>query len=136
MLIDTCVISEVRKPRGDNRVRERFAALDPDEIYLSVITIGELRKGLELAPTSEFRHVLSDALARLEMLHRGRVLPIDLEVAHLWGQITARARRNGFEVAATDGLIAATAIRYDLSVMTRNVKDFEPTGVLIVNPWD
>lgn len=136
ILVDTCVISEVRNPRGSARVRDAFQELHPDQVHLSVITIGELRKGAELAPDEAFGRLLIESLDRLELLHGGRILPIDREVAHIWGEITARARRSGFEVGACDGLIAATALRHGLSVMTRNVKDFEPTDVKIVNPWD
>jgi predicted nucleic acid-binding protein len=136
MLVDTCVISEVRNPRGDQYVRDAFIALNPNHVHLSVVTIGELRKGVELAPAGDFKRVLAESLARIETIHSDRVLPIDRDVAHIWGEITARARLNGYVVSASDGLIAATAIRHGLTVMTRNVKDFEPTGVLLANPWD
>jgi predicted nucleic acid-binding protein len=136
MLVDTCVVSEVRNPRGDQNVRDAFIALDPNQVHLSVVTIGELRKGVELAPSADFKRVLAESLDRLESMHGERILSIDRTVAHIWGEITARARNNGFEIAAADGLIAATAIRHGLTVMTRNTRDFEPTGVLLVNPWE
>ena len=136
LLVDTCVISEVRKPRGSQMVRDAFVSLHPSQIHLSVITIGELRNGAELAPNPEFSRALIDSLSKLEAFHGDRILPIDREVAQIWGEITARARKSGFQVAAADGLIAATALRHGLAVMTRNVRDFEPTGVRLVNPWE
>lgn len=71
----------------------------------------------------------------LEQRFADRILPIDVEVARIWGELTARAQARGGQVAAADGLIAATAIRNGLHVMTRNIRDFEPTGAMLIDPW-
>ena len=133
-LLDTCVVSERYKAKPEPAVMAAVAALG-ENAYISVITIGEMLKGAhQLAPGSHQRELL----ARLDEL-QGEfgpfILPVDLRVARLWGQLTAVAQRQGRQIAAPDGLIAATARCHDLPVMTRNVDDFLPAGVEVVNPW-
>ena len=133
-LLDTCVVSERYKAKPEPAVMAAVAALG-ENAYISVITIVEMLKGAhQLAPGSHQRELL----ARLDEL-QGKfgplILPVDLEVARLWGQLTATAQRQGRQIAAPDGLIAATARYHNLPVMTRNVDDFLPAGVQVVNPW-
>lgn len=135
VLLDTCVISEVKSRRGLQVVKDAVNALDARQIFLSVVTIGELRKGVELAEPAAFRRRLSTSLDSLEQMYSDQVLPIDMETAHIWGDLTARAKLRGFQVPVTDGLIAATALRHGLTVMTRNTRDFAATGALIFDPW-
>lgn len=90
---------------------------------------------LKLQPGSRERTGLERWLAGLELQFAGNVLVVDLETSHIWGEIAARAQRIGETLSAGDGLISAAAIRHGLHVMTRNVRHFEPTGVLVVNPW-
>ena len=110
--------------------------LDDSDLFVSVITLGEIAKGIALLDESKRKRALRDWLETLEQQYGERILPLDLETVRIWGEVTAKAQRAGKVVAAGDGLIAATAIRYGLHVMTRNVDDFLPTGVLLINPWD
>ena len=134
VLLDTCVVSETYKDTPEPTVIAKVAALG-ESAYISVITIGEMLKGAELLAEGRKQ---SNILARLDQLQNDfgpRILPVDLEIARLWGQLTAHAQRRGRQIAAPDGLIAATARHHGLPVMTRNVDDFTPTGVQVENPW-
>ena len=133
-LLDTCVVSETHKPNGELRVTSAVANLG-DRAFISVITIGEIYKGAHgLAPGQRQRDLFA-WLDRLQNDFRQRILQVDAPIARLWGQLTARAKRRGQHIAAPDGLIAATALHHEMAVMTRNVKDFAPSGVEVVNPW-
>ena len=133
-LLDTCVVSERYKSNPEQAVMAEVAALG-DNAYISVITIGEILKGAELLAEGRQQDKLLAWLDKVQDDLGRRILPVDLEVARLWGQLTAHAQRQGRQVAAPDGLIAATARHHGLPVMTRNVRDFAPTGVQVVNPW-
>lgn len=135
-LIDTCVLSEIQRPKGDPRVRLCFESLPEDDVYLSVLTLGELRKGIDKLRASRKKKSLSDWFDRVLVSAQGRVVPIDAETALLWGEINARAEKRGRTIPAIDGLLAATALRHGMRLMTRNVSDFEPTGVQLINPWE
>lgn len=135
ILVDTCVLSEVHNPHGDRGVRSAFAALAPSETFLSVITLGEIQKGVILLPDGAKKRGLEDWLRMLQQEYVDRIVPIAPETALLWGEITARAARRGHQIPVSDGLIAAAAIQHGCRVMTRNVKHFGMAGVLIVNPW-
>ncbi len=129
-LIDTCVVSEARRRSAPATAWLR--AVDPAEVFLSVITIGEVAKGISLRDRTDpvaaaiFGRWLSD----LRHAYADRILPIDDAVATAWGQLMARRT---FPVPA--GLIAATARVHNLTLVTRNVADFADTGVDVVNPW-
>jgi predicted nucleic acid-binding protein len=135
-LLDTCVISEIVRPLGAQQVKARVAALPRADTYLSVITVGELARGVTLLPAGKKRDGYASALIRLEQDYGSRILPIDTDIARMWGEIDAMRGLAGRRLSVTDGLIAATAKRHGLHVVTRNVRDFEDTGVLILNPWD
>ncbi len=134
-LLDTCVLSELRHPKGHTGVRRAVAALDEEELFLSVVSLGEIQKGISLLAESSRRRALANWLHALEQHYADRILPIDLDICRRWGDLTARAQRAGRPVSAMDGLIAATALHHGLQVMTRDTADFEPTGVSLVNPW-
>ena len=136
VLLDTCVLSELRNPKVHPLVRQAVDALNDEEIFVSVISIGEIVKGISLLRESSKRRALETWLKTLEREYGDRLLSIDLETSRLWGELTAAAQKAGRVVHATDGLIAATALRHGLHVMTRNTADFEPTGVLLLNPWE
>ena len=136
VLLDTCVLSELRKQDCPSQVKSAVEILDDSDLFVSVITLGEIAKGIALLDESKRKRALRDWLETLEQQYGERILPLDLETVRIWGEVTAKAQRAGKVVAAGDGLIAATAIRYGLHVMTRNVDDFLPTGVLLINPWD
>ena len=135
-LLDTCVISEIARTGGTERVRQRVAALRAEDTFLSVITLGEIVHGIARLPRSKKRTALEGFLDRMERDFASRIVGIDIETARIWGELTARASSRGQIVPPTDGLIAASALRHGLHVMTRNVSDFAPTGALILNPWD
>lgn len=116
-------------------MKAHFSALADDDIFLSVITIGEFRKAIDQLKAGKKRSGLEAWLQQLVSATSGRLLPIDLETATLWGELAAKAAKAGRPLPAIDCLIAATAIQHGLHLMTRNVADFEPTGVLLVNPW-
>jgi toxin FitB len=136
VLLDTCVLSELRNPKVHPRVRQAVDACNEEDLFISVISIGEILKGISLLRESSKRRALETWLKILERDYGDRLLSIDLETSRLWGELTAAAQKAGWVVLATDGLIAATALRHGLHVMTRNTADFEPTGVLLVNPWE
>ena len=136
VLLDTCVLSELRRPEGHPGVRQAVDALNEEELFLSVISIGEILKGITLLRKSPKRRAFETWLKTLERDYGDRLLSIDLETSRLWGELTASAQKTGRVLHATDGLIAATALRHGLRVMTRNAADFEPTGVLLLNPWE
>ena len=135
-LVDTCVLSELRRTDGNPRVRAMFATIAESDVFLSVLTIGELRKGIDRLKPGPKKHALSAWIDRLGMDAEGRILSVDLETAVIWGEVSARAEKKGRPIPTIDGLLAATALRHGLHLMTRNVADFEPTGVLLVNPWE
>lgn len=135
VLLDTCVLSELRHPKGHPAVRQAVDALNAEELFVSVITIGEIAKGVSHLREGPKKRALETWMNTLERDYGDRLLSIDLETCRLWGELTARAEKAGRVVPATDGLIAATALRHGLRVMTRNTTDFESTGVLLLNPW-
>ncbi len=136
VLLDTCVISELGRQQGNARVRASIERLDDADLFLSVINLGEITKGIALLPASARKSALQAWLRTLERDYADRILPIDAEVARLRGELTANAQSRGRTIAATDGLIAATAIHDGLHIMTRNVGDFSDTGAMLVNPWE
>lgn len=136
VLLDTCVVSEIARAGGDPRVKGRVAALRSRDLFLSVITIGEIAKGIALLESGRKKARFEEFLLGLEQDYGNRILGIDTEVAHIWGEVTAAARRRGRTLAVSDGLIGATALRHGLRVMTRNVSDFDESGALLLNPWE
>ncbi len=135
VLLDTCVLSELYKPNPIESVKNALNSIADNHIYLSVITIGELKKGIALLPSSHRKNDLENWFYGIEKHYYQKILPIDAEIASTWGEMTAKAQNQGLTLATADGLISATAIRHGLHLMTRNVKDFDFTGVLLVNPW-
>jgi predicted nucleic acid-binding protein len=136
VLLDTCVLSEIRKPDGDTAVRKAVDEIASENIFVSVISIGEIVKGITLLNDGKRKRELQSWVQTLERYYADQLLPIDLETTQIWGELTALVHKAGKVISAVDGLIAATARRHGLHVMTRNVADFEPTGAIIVNPWN
>lgn len=135
MLLDTCVLSELYKPEPLVTVYEAVNNIPDEHLYLSVITLGEISKGIALLSDGQSKQALLQWFTTIEHEYFERLLPINAETAAIWGKITAKAQQEGFIIPASDGLIAATALQHGLHLMTRNVKDFEPTHVMLVNPW-
>ena len=135
VLLDTCVLSELRTSHGNAEVGRALDAFDSDHLFLSVISIGEITQGITLLREGQKKRALQVWLQTLERYYADRLLPVDLEISRIWGELTTAAKRAGRTMAAGDGLIAATARRHGLHVMTRNTADFETTEVLLLNPW-
>lgn len=136
VLLDTCVLSEIRKPEGNRDVRQVVDEISDDDLFVSVISIGEIAKGIELLENGRRKRTLQGWLQILERDYASRILEVDREAAQIWGELTAEAQKRGRIVASNDGLIAATARRHGLHIMTRNIADFEPTGAMLINPWE
>jgi toxin FitB len=134
-LLDTDVISEPARRRPDPGVTEWFANADEETLHLSVITMGEIRKGIERVVESAKRAKLEKFFARLRSRFNGRVLPVDELVAERWGRLTGSLATRGLALPAIDSLIAATALQHDLTVVTRNDRDFRHAGVPVLNPF-
>ena len=135
-LLDTNVISELVRPKAEARVAAWIEATDETLFYLSVLTLGEIRKGILMLRDASRRVALSAWLdSDLALRFAGRILPIDRAVADRWGQLTAREDAINSPVPVIDGLLAATALEYNLTFVTRNTKDVIRTGVSLFNPW-
>lgn len=134
-LIDTNVLSEVRHPQGSATVKQAFLALG-NELRISAVVLGEIRFGVLTAREEAKRAELAGWYARLIGSFSHVVLPVTLAIAEVWGELAASARRAGRQLDVPDGLIAATALHHDLTLWTRNTRDFEGTGVRVFNPWE
>ena len=136
-LLDTNVVSELMKPRPNRRVAAWIGATPEALVYLSVITIGEVRKGIDLLDDGDPRRAaLQGWLDRdLRVRFAGRLLPFDEAVAERWGQLEALAKKRRLTLPTVDAQLAATALQYALTFVTRNVADLRPTGVPLFNPW-
>lgn len=132
-LIDTNVLSELRRKSPDPGVVAWFSQRPPATLYLSVLTLGEIRKGIEGVDDEGRRQSLIDWLETdLPTFFTGRILGVDGAVADRWGRLAAAAGR---PLSAIDSLLAATALEHDLVLVTRNTKDFSGLPVQIFNPW-
>ncbi len=132
-LLDTNVVSELRKrDRCDENVAAWYTGISEDSVFLSVLTLGEIRKGIELIRHSDFRQAeaLEGWLRNVEKYYKGRMLPIDERIADAWGQL--HYIRN---VPPIDGLLAATAKVHNLKLVTRNVPDVQGLGADVFNPF-
>ncbi|MDB5895949.1 MAG: VapC toxin family domain ribonuclease [Rhodoferax sp.] len=132
-LVDTNVLSELRRKGPDASVVAWFTRRPPVTLYLSVLTLGEIRKGVEGVSDTARRQALTDWLETdLPLFFTGRVLDVDARVAARWGRLVANAGR---PLPAIDSLLAATALAHDLVLVTRNTKDFVDLPVQLFNPW-
>ena len=132
-LLDTNVLSELRRKTPDAAVLEWFARRPASTLYLSVLTFGELRKGIEGVPDAKRHMALTDWLETdLPAFFAGRILPVDTQVADRWGRLLSAAGR---PLPAIDSLLAASAAQHGLSIVTRNSRDFADLGLDVINPW-
>jgi predicted nucleic acid-binding protein len=135
-LLDTNVVSEWTKSRPDAGLVAWLAEADEDRIFLSVITIAELRHGIERLPAGARRRRLDTWLTeQVPLRFEARLRVIDAETANIWGQVMARGQAAEHPPGTMDAFIAATVLRHEMTLVTRNVADFETLGVRLVNPW-
>jgi predicted nucleic acid-binding protein len=135
-LIDTNCISELIHPRPNPQVVQWFEAADESTLCLSVITLGEIRKGVAALPKGKRRTGLEGWLeVDLQARFNGRILPIDAKIADEWGTIAAYAQRNGRTLPVIDGLLAATALQHKLTLVSRNASDYRNPRLRVLNPW-
>jgi toxin FitB len=137
-LVDTNVLSEFnRRGDPDPLVKQWLEAAEPTSLYVSVLTLAEIRFGVERLPLSKRRRQLEEwPDGALPAWFADRMLPVDRSVAHRWGVLRAQAEVKGRPLPVVDGLLAATALEHGLTVVSRNVEDFPSVGLLVVNPWE
>ena len=135
-LLDTNCVSELVRVKPEPRLLEWMEAAEETLLHLSVLTLGEIRKGLAAIPQGKRRTRL-EAWLEVDLRSRfsGRILPVDAAVADRWGLLAAQTRRNGATLPIVDGLLAATALHYNLTLVSRNVSDFAAAQVPVLNPW-
>jgi predicted nucleic acid-binding protein len=135
-LLDTNVVSEWVKSQPNPGVVAWLAEADEDRVFISVVTLAEVRYGIERMPAGNRRKRLDDWLSNeLQIRFEDRVLPIDSATAHAWGKLMARRQATGRPMSVTDCFIAATVEVHGFTLVTRNLADFEPTLKEIINPW-
>jgi len=136
-LLDTNVVSEWVKPRPAPNVVSWLAEVDEDRVFLSVVSFAEIRRGIELMPVGQRRERLETWLTEdLAMRFEDRILSIDQHVAESWGVVMARGSKVGLTLGSMDAFFAATAEAHGLTLVTRNVRDFLPVGISILDPWE
>jgi predicted nucleic acid-binding protein len=135
-LLDTNCVSEAVKLKPDPQVADWIESVDESLLFLSVMTLGEIRKGLANLEPGKRRTQLETWLEidLRDRFHK-RILGVDRAIADRWGALTGEAKRRGQTVAVVDGILAATALHYNLTVVSRNANDFERAQVAVLNPW-
>ena len=135
-LLDTCVISEIIRPKPSSKVIKWIKNEEENNFFISVLTVGELHKGIEKLPESKRKEELHNWVENdLKERFWNRIINIDLHVAMQWGKIQGIAEKAGKPMPAIDSLIAATGIAHHLTVVTRNATDMKESGVVLLNPW-
>ena len=135
-LLDTCVLSEIIKPRADKNVISWMQKQDEESLYLSVLTFGEIEKGIEKSPDRARKRKLQLWVEEdLKKRFEGRILPINIDVSVKWGTIQGTSELQGKPMPAIDGLIAVSGLVHNCIVVTRNVSDMEQSTVEFLNPW-
>lgn len=136
-IIDTCVLAELIKPKPTRKVVGWLKSQNENRLYISVLTLGEIAKGIEKVKDGHRKKKLHLWLADdLRERFCGRILPVNERVAMAWGQIQGKTELKGRSMPTIDGLIAATGLVFNMVVVTRNVSDMEESGVLLLDPWN
>jgi len=136
-LVDTNVPSELTREIPEVRVAAFLRNAGKESVFLSVMTLGEICKGIDMLPVSQKRTTLQSWLdVDVRSWFAGRILPVTESIAERWGHLAAIAKQQGFALPVVDGVIAATALEHGLTLVTRNVKDFGGLDVMLFNPWD
>lgn len=135
-LLDTNIPSELTRPKSDPQVENWLDNADDDQLFFSVVSLGEIFKGITILPESKRRQQLHQWVDEtLRPWFKGRVLPVTEAIAERWGILAGESQLKGRPLKVADGLIAATALEHELTVVTRNVRDFSGLGVDVLNPW-
>lgn len=136
-LLDTCVISEAIKPKPNTGVIEWLEKQEESNLYLSVLTFGEIEKGIEKSPNVKHKNKLKIWVEEdLKQRFADRILPIEIQVSAKWGEIQAKSELVGKPLPTVDGLIAVTGLVNNCVVVTRNISDMEQSSVELFNPWE
>lgn len=135
-LLDTCVLSESTKPSPSEKVRSWLEMQSETDFFISSITLAELWQGISSLPKSKKRQQLESFFEETVSMFEGRIIPIEKEIAVAWGNVRSEMEKNGRPIPIIDGFLIATALAHELTFVTRNVSDFEKTGVPIFNPWE
>lgn len=135
-LLDTCVISEIIKPVPDKKVISWLAGQEESSLFLSVLSFGEIEKGIEKAPDNTRKKKLKLWVEEdLKQRFEGKILPVDLDVSTMWGSLQDIAEKIGKPMPSIDGLIAVSGLVNNCIVVTRNTSDMEQSTVELFNPW-
>ncbi len=134
-LLDTCIISEPKQKKPSERVLEWLDAQDEPKLYLSVLTIGEIKKGIARLESGKKKAALEKWLEQLRARFSRRILPLSEKTFLVWGKMYGEFERKGIVRPAFDSLLEATALEHDMIFVTRNVKNFHDSQVTILNPW-
>jgi hypothetical protein len=116
-------------------VKRALSELPDDALFLSVLSLGEISKGISLLQDGKKKQALTSWLSGLQKEFTARILPVNPDIAMIWGELTARAQNSGVSIPAVDGLLAATALHNGLHIMTRNTRHFSSSGALVIDPW-
>lgn len=136
-LLDTCVVSELVKKKPNSNVLSWLRQQDETDLYLSVLTFGEVQKGIEKAPDERRKEKLTLWLEEdLRQRFEGRIVPVDMSVAMAWGEVQGAAEKSGKTIPTMDGLIAVSGLVHQCVVVTRNVTDMQHCSVELFNPWE
>ncbi len=134
-LLDTCIVSDIYRAHKTERLRDVLRSIGEENCFISAVTLGELFNGIYLLDEGKKKRDLLHWVEQFETKYTNRVCPINADVAKTWGELTAKGKKAGKTIPIADGLIAATALSQGFHVVTENVKDFEPTGVQVINPY-
>jgi len=135
-ILDTCVISELIKPKADPQVCSWVDAQDDNHLYLSVITLGEIQKGVSKLDEGVKKTKLQAWLdTELVFRFEGRILAIDVHACKMWGKILAQSEQHGKPLPVIDAMIAAAALVHNMGVVTRNINDMTVPDLMVINPW-
>jgi toxin FitB len=135
-LLDTNLLSELNKPKPHPGVQKWFDRVPEEKLFVSVFSLGEIQSGIEKLTSSTRKNDLMIWFEEVQEAFQGNVVTFDKDAALLWGKIYGRLSKTGKPLPLLDSLIAATALRYNLVLVSGNVPDFSPVGLDIINPWD
>jgi len=135
VLLDTCIISDIYSTHKAATLQPALKSIGEENCFVSVVTLGEIANEIYLLDEGKKKKELLNWIEQFEKQYNDRILTIDADITKTWGELVAKCKRVGKSVSMADGLIAASAICHGLHVMTENIKDFESTGAMVINPY-